>query len=133
MCAAYQRIKFFSISCDYSFNFAWCPLDVPGSRTLSCGDFERPPDKSASILNVSGKSTGFVVTSRVTHASPAPLYAVSPDRAWENDAKLPRRARQHGCKDIGAQLADPIGNKIDVSSSQKSPALHLIPSCNVLS
>ena len=66
-------------------------------------------------LNVSGKSTGFVVTSKVTHASPAPLYAVSPDRSWENDALVPRHARQHGCKDIGAQLADAVGNKIDVS------------------
>ena len=70
---------------------------------------------SVIFLNISGKSTGFVVTSKVTHASPAPLYAVSPDRSWENDALLPRHARQHGCKDIGAQLADPVGSKIDVS------------------
>ena len=61
-----------------------------------------------------GKSTGFVVTSKVTHASPAPLYAVCPSRSWENDAQLPKHARHHSCKDIGAQLVDPIGASMDV-------------------
>ncbi len=52
----------------------------------------------------------------MTHASPAPLYAVTPDRAWESDARLPDDARRAGCADIAAQLVDPVGSNIDVSS-----------------
>ena len=66
------------------------------------------------VFLYSGKSTGFVVTSKVTHASPAPLYAVCPDRTWENDALLPKPARHQRCKDIGAQLVDTVGANIDV-------------------
>lgn len=35
-----------------------------------------------------GKATGFVTTSRVTHATPAALYAHSPNRYWESDDKV---------------------------------------------
>ena len=94
----------------------------PGGNNLT------PLQFSVVFLGVSGKSTGFVVTSKVTHASPAPLYAVSPDRSWETDSELPRHARQHGCKDIGAQLADPVGSKIDVSSYFKDFCVP-VPDC----
>ena len=50
-----------------------------------------------------GKATGVVTTARLTHATPASLYASSPDRDWENDADVPRGA---ACKDIAAQLVD---------------------------
>uniref|UniRef100_A0A1W7RB25 Alkaline phosphatase n=1 Tax=Hadrurus spadix TaxID=141984 RepID=A0A1W7RB25_9SCOR len=53
-----------------------------------------------------GKDTGFVTTTRVTHATPAALYAHSPDRDWENDAQLPKNATK--CKDIARQLVEDI-------------------------
>lgn len=46
-----------------------------------------------------GKSTGIVTTTRLTHATPAASYAVSPDREYENDANTPE-----GCIDIAKQL-----------------------------
>ncbi|KAK7865832.1 hypothetical protein R5R35_001287 [Gryllus longicercus] len=51
-----------------------------------------------------GKDTGFVTTTRVTHATPSALYAHSPDRNWECEAKLPSSAQ--GCKDIARQLIE---------------------------
>ena len=50
-----------------------------------------------------GKATGVVTTARLTHATPASLYASSPDRDWESDADVPRG---EACKDIAAQLVD---------------------------
>ncbi|XP_038075942.1 alkaline phosphatase-like [Patiria miniata] len=51
-----------------------------------------------------GKSTGFVTTARVTHATPSALYAHSPDRDWENDADIPQKEAAMGCTDIASQL-----------------------------
>lgn len=54
-----------------------------------------------------GKDTGLVTTARVTHASPAGLYAHTANRDWENDEKI----RGNGCDstkntDIAQQLVD---------------------------
>ncbi|KAI1280646.1 Alkaline phosphatase, tissue-nonspecific isozyme [Halotydeus destructor] len=55
-----------------------------------------------------GKVTGFVTTTRVTHASPAPLYANSADRDWEATAP-------EGCLDIAHQLVHgPLGRNTRV-------------------
>ena len=48
-----------------------------------------------------GLATGFVTTTRVTHATPAALYAHTPNRDWEWDAKLPAGAT---VPDIATQL-----------------------------
>ncbi|KAH8038831.1 hypothetical protein HPB51_003334 [Rhipicephalus microplus] len=50
-----------------------------------------------------GMSTGLVTTTRVTHATPAALYAHSAHRDWEMDTKMPKRTR---CKDIARQLVE---------------------------
>ncbi|MGB5486541.1 MAG: alkaline phosphatase, partial [Lysobacterales bacterium] len=63
-----------------------------------------------------GKSTGFVTTTRITHATPASTYAHVPERDWENDTDLTDEARQHGCTDIAAQLIEfPYGDGIEVA------------------
>ncbi|XP_064081444.1 alkaline phosphatase-like isoform X2 [Macrobrachium nipponense] len=49
-----------------------------------------------------GKDTGFVTTTRVTHATPAALYAHTPQRRWECDGTLGDAGV--GCKDIADQL-----------------------------
>ncbi|KAL4237016.1 hypothetical protein ACF0H5_005400 [Mactra antiquata] len=61
----------------------------------------------SSILDWSiaaGKSVGFVTTARVTHATPAGLYANIAERHWEGD--IYTRNQTGGCKDIAAQLVD---------------------------
>jgi alkaline phosphatase len=62
-----------------------------------------------------GMSTGLVTTTAVTHATPAALYAHSPERKWESDAKLPKAAREAGFPDIARQLIEfDHGNGVDV-------------------
>ncbi|XP_038075941.1 alkaline phosphatase-like [Patiria miniata] len=60
-----------------------------------------------------GKATGFVTTARVTHATPACLYAHSPDRNWENNADVPEAEAALGCTDIAHQLVT-LGQNIKV-------------------
>lgn len=60
--------------------------------------------------------TGFVSTTRVTHATPAALYAHTPSRYWEDDSKVPPTSRKF-CKDIALQLVDfEPGKNINVST-----------------
>ncbi|XP_045103302.1 alkaline phosphatase-like isoform X2 [Portunus trituberculatus] len=52
-----------------------------------------------------GKSTGFVTTTRVTHATPAALYAHVANREWEDDEEVRRdREDPDTCEDIAEQL-----------------------------
>lgn len=53
-----------------------------------------------------GKSTGFVTTTRVNHATPAGLYAHTPSRSWYGDRDLTVDAKRNGCKDIAQQFYD---------------------------
>ncbi|XP_065350987.1 alkaline phosphatase 4-like [Cloeon dipterum] len=53
----------------------------------------------------SGKLTGFVTTTRVTHATPSSTYARSPHREWECNAKIPIGAK-NCVKDIARQLIE---------------------------
>lgn len=62
------------------------------------------------------KATGLVTTSRVTHASPAGIYAHTANRDWENDQDV----TDAGChdkrtKDIALQLIEnDVGNNLKV-------------------
>ncbi|KAK6619251.1 hypothetical protein RUM44_003633 [Polyplax serrata] len=49
--------------------------------------------------------TGIVTNTRVTHATPAALYAHTPSRYWEDDGKIPPASRK-SCKDIARQLIE---------------------------
>lgn len=51
-----------------------------------------------------GLATGFVTTTRITHATPAATYAHTPERNWESDANMSEAAIAAGCQDIAAQL-----------------------------
>lgn len=57
---------------------------------------------------------GFVTTTRITHATPAGLYARTNNRDWECDTAIPKRYKD--CvKDIARQLVeDAPGNKFQV-------------------
>jgi len=59
-----------------------------------------------------GRATGVISTARITHATPATVYAHAADRNWENDTQLPAGA---ACSDIAAQLvAWPHGDGLDL-------------------
>lgn len=52
-----------------------------------------------------GKRTGLVTTTRVTHASPAGIYAHVADRGWEDDVSLSADGQNlTECIDIARQL-----------------------------
>ena len=53
-----------------------------------------------------GMALGIVSTARITHATPASVYARSPDRNWEADAAMPEDQRGKGCDDIATQLVN---------------------------
>ncbi|XP_073829486.1 membrane-bound alkaline phosphatase-like [Musca autumnalis] len=63
-----------------------------------------------------GKMTGLVTTARVTHASPAGMYAHTANREWEHDGKI----KANGCDpvanvDIARQLVEwDVGSKLNV-------------------
>ena len=62
-----------------------------------------------------GKSVGVVTTARLTHATPAAVYARSPERDWESDRYLPPSDWAEGCRDIAYQLAHfDAGGGLDV-------------------
>lgn len=56
------------------------------------------------LANAKGLSTGIVSTARLTHATPAALYAKTPQRQWESDANLSDEAIANECLDIAYQL-----------------------------
>lgn len=60
---------------------------------------------AAEQLAERGKAVGIVSTARITHATPAAVYAHVPDRDWENDSTIPVGERGKGCTDIASQLA----------------------------
>ncbi|CAH2095931.1 unnamed protein product [Euphydryas editha] len=51
-----------------------------------------------------GLDVGIVTTTRVTHASPAGMYAHTSERNWESDSDVPDECLSLGCKDIAYQL-----------------------------
>lgn len=67
----------------------------------------------AEIVSKQGKSVGVVSTARLTHATPAAVYAHSADRNWEDDSKLPEGSTQ---KDIASQLLEKMSDgTIDIA------------------
>ncbi|MGO4551795.1 alkaline phosphatase [Lysobacter sp. 2RAF19] len=63
-----------------------------------------------------GLSTGVVTTTRLTHATPASVFAHGPDRNWEDDSYLPAAKAAAGCRDLAAQFVDfDFGDGIDIA------------------
>ncbi len=57
-------------------------------------------------VKAKGKALGIVSTARITHATPASVYARSADRNWEADAAIREDQKGKGCKDIATQLIE---------------------------
>lgn len=70
----------------------------------------------AELAEMTGMATGVISTARLTHATPATVYAHAASRNWESDADLPDEAKAAGCKDIARQLIEfPFGDGIDLA------------------
>jgi alkaline phosphatase len=80
------------------------------SDRVRVGDHESVAEsRVASILEQAeerGLSTGIVTTTRLTHATPAALYAHVPHRDWEDDSQLSDAARRADFPDIARQLVE---------------------------
>ncbi|KAK4874973.1 hypothetical protein RN001_014333, partial [Aquatica leii] len=70
----------------------------------------------ASLLQSEGKRTGLVTTTRVTHASPAGVYAHTANRNWEADTDIASDGKDpNKCIDIAQQLIHgDTGQKLNV-------------------
>lgn len=80
-------------------------LGVSSGTRHDCADSLRKPLLSwLQLADSAGLATGIVSTARMTHATPAAMYAHSPERNWENDTELPPQAVAQGCTDIAQQL-----------------------------
>ncbi|MEO1659161.1 MAG: alkaline phosphatase [Pseudomonadota bacterium] len=76
-------------------------------QTIARGDCEASFDaRLPTIIEVAAeteRAIGIVSTARITHATPAAVYASSADRDWEADSDLPDNV---SCTDIAAQLIE---------------------------
>lgn len=79
----------------------------PGAQIGNCAEgLANELPTAAERLAAKGKAIGIVSTARITHATPAAVYAHVPDRDWENDSVIPQAERAKGCTDIAAQLTE---------------------------
>jgi len=90
-------------------------INFAASQTAEdCGKPDTWPRTIAEIAKVQGMTVGVVSTTRVTHATPAAVFAHVPNRNWEGaDRAFPAAERAKGCKDIATQLVD-FGPGLDV-------------------
>ncbi|WP_306252981.1 alkaline phosphatase [Parvularcula sp. IMCC14364] len=73
-----------------------------------------PAIAAGELAEMAGMALGVISTARLTHATPATVYAHAPDRGWEADSDLPESAA--ACPDIARQLIDfPYGDGLDVA------------------
>lgn len=87
----------------------------PDARRRNCEEaLEQRLTSIGTIAKSRGKSVGIVTTTRVTHATPAALYAHSPERNWEDDRYLSRSDLSLGCRDIAYQLAHLEHAQLDI-------------------
>ncbi len=79
----------------------------PEADRRSCeGALAHPLTTLGELAEKMGKATGIVTTARITHATPAAVYAHAPERYWESDRFLPKADWDMGCRDIAFQLAN---------------------------
>ncbi|RLU24078.1 hypothetical protein DMN91_004287 [Ooceraea biroi] len=103
-----------ALLCGVKANYETVGLDSSARFENCYSSFEARVPSLINWAQDQGKSTGLVTTTRVTHATPAALYAHAASRYWEDDGKVPPAART-SCKDIARQLLeDEPGHNINV-------------------
>lgn len=73
---------------------------VPRGNCAASKGHEMP--RILDLAMATNRSVGVVSTARITHATPATVYAYSADRNWEADSDMPANA--DACQDIASQL-----------------------------
>ncbi|XP_072384783.1 alkaline phosphatase-like [Diabrotica undecimpunctata] len=94
-----------ALMCGVKTNFETVGLDARGRFENCFSSFSSRVPSLIDWAQESGKSTGIVTNTRITHATPAALYGHSPSRYWEDDSKVPPAARK-SCKDLARQLIE---------------------------
>ena len=85
-------------------------------RKDCAAQLKMPTTSLAERAELLGMSTGIVSTARLTHATPAAVYAHTADRNWESNADLTEESIKNGCPDIASQLiAWPAGDGFEVA------------------
>ncbi|XP_023712942.1 alkaline phosphatase [Cryptotermes secundus] len=103
-----------ALLCGVKANFETVGLDSGGRFENCFSSFSSRVPSLFDWAQQAGKATGLVTNTRVTHATPAALFAHSPSRYWEDDGKVTPSARAT-CKDIARQLVeDEPGRHINV-------------------
>ncbi|XP_061939129.1 alkaline phosphatase-like isoform X3 [Apis cerana] len=103
-----------ALLCGVKANYETVGLDSSARFENCYSSFDARVPSLINWAQEQGKSTGLVTTTRVTHATPAALYAHAASRYWEDDGKVPPAART-SCKDIARQLLeDEPGRNINV-------------------
>lgn len=96
-------------------------------QTVARGDCEAALEhRLPTIIEVAAetdRAIGVVSTARITHATPAAVYASSPDRDWEADTDLPKDS---ACTDIAAQLIE-AGSVYDIRVALGGGRLNFLP------
>jgi alkaline phosphatase len=88
---------------------------LPEQGPEACRTPEKLPKTLAELARARNMGVGVVTTTRITHATPAAMYAHEPDRDWEaHDKSYPAADRATGCRDIADQLLNFAGG-IDVA------------------
>ena len=79
----------------------------PESLRESCdGQLAHPLTTINAALSRAGMAIGVVTTTRVTHATPAGVYARTAERDWEDDSDIDPADWERGCRDIAWQLVN---------------------------
>ncbi|GFS41922.1 alkaline phosphatase, tissue-nonspecific isozyme [Trichonephila inaurata madagascariensis] len=94
------KTKYEGVGVDDSILHADCS-SVPGTEVRCIGEW----------AIAEGKAVGLVTNMRVTHATPAPLYAHAANRWWESDANFKTEKERALCKDIARQLVEDYPGK----------------------
>jgi alkaline phosphatase len=77
----------------------------PGQGVDACKTPDVVPRTLGELARARGMGLGVVTTTRITHATPAGMYAHIPFRDWEGaDRAYPAADRASGCADIASQL-----------------------------
>ena len=78
----------------------------PHARRRDCqAALDNPLKPIGVIAKERNESVGVVTNTRLTHATPAAVFAHSPERDWESGRYLPESDWALGCRDIAYQLA----------------------------
>ncbi|KAJ8923112.1 hypothetical protein NQ315_001665 [Exocentrus adspersus] len=78
---------------------------VNKKNCTAMNEVENQVQSIARLFQLKGKRTGLVTTTRVTHASPAGVYAHTADRHWESDTSIIKAGLDPAeCHDIAKQL-----------------------------